>query len=152
MGESVCNDCVDDDGNGLVDAADPACAAGTLTMRQGTISSSRIALNGTLGLPHTPAGPVVLLLTDAAGTVACSNLGSLHPRGHRFVASGHVGGGVVSVVLQPRGGGTVAVRGRRLGLRQLDGSSVTLGLDVGGQSFAGTAAFAARSHGRWTHR
>ena len=37
-------------------------------------------------------------------------------------------------------------------LRALDGGAVTLGLHVGGEAFVGTAAFHARSHGRWVRR
>ncbi len=148
--ESVCDDCADDDGNGLVDMADPACGGNGLTLHHATISSARLALGANLAVSRAPTGSVGLVLVDAAGTVACADLGSLHARGRRFVASGRFGGGVVSVALAPRGG-TVSIRGRRLGLRRLDGSRVTLGLRIGGEGFVGRAEFVS-AHGRWIHR
>ncbi|HJQ84616.1 MAG TPA: proprotein convertase P-domain-containing protein, partial [Candidatus Binatia bacterium] len=36
--ESVCDDCADDDGNGLVDAADPGCGAGAVGLRSGLVA------------------------------------------------------------------------------------------------------------------
>jgi cysteine-rich repeat protein len=38
LGESDCGNCVDDDGNGLVDVADPACGAAPLALQSGAIT------------------------------------------------------------------------------------------------------------------
>ena len=102
-----------------------------------------------LSLAQAPAGPVGLLLADPSGTVVCAELGPLRRRGRRMVASGRAAGGTLSVVL---GGETVAVSGRGLTLRALDGPAVTLGLHFGSDGFVGTAAFETRRHGRWVRR
>src|SRR5262249_47526236 len=49
--ESACTDCRDDDGNGLVDLADPACAASGLAIDVGRISRTRLALAARLTPP-----------------------------------------------------------------------------------------------------
>ena len=118
--------------------------------RPGFSKRTRLVLAARLTPTPAPDGPVGLLLADSSGTIACADLGPLRRRGRRMVASGRAGGGTVSVALGA--GGSVAVTGRRLALRALDSGAVTLGLHVGGEAFVGTAAFQARSHGRWVRR
>src|SRR6185312_11751308 len=56
--ESNCGDCLDDDGNGLIDAADPACQPAELDLRKATVSIPRgkLKLGAGLPAPPTPSG------------------------------------------------------------------------------------------------
>jgi cysteine-rich repeat protein len=151
--ESSCDNCMDDDGNGLTDAADPACQAGTLALRRGTITRggrARVDLKAALDVPATPTGPVGLLLADADGTVLCADLGQLARRGRALVAKGRAAGGNVTVRLAPRTG-RLTLAARNLDLTTLGNPTVTLGLRLGPVHFVGTTVF--RQHGRrWTFR
>lgn len=145
--EHQCGDCADDDGNGLVDAADPACGAAALEVKRANVLAARGAGRGSLtltlngALPSTPSAPLVFQLSDANGSVACLNLGKPRRQGKRW-AAGALG---YSAFLDPKHG-RISIRGKRLNLSALDDPAVTVGLLVGTQSFAGQATL--RTSGR----
>jgi cysteine-rich repeat protein len=155
--ESDCGDCIDNDGNGLVDAADPACAAAPLTLQSGTITRAGRRPRGTLrfrgafAMPSKPTGPVEVLLTDGNGTVLCGTLGALRARGGARTARHRVGSGTIAVKASSRKGGTVTVTGSGVDLSGLDQATLTLGLGLGGDRFVGGAAFRQRGSRRWVY-
>jgi cysteine-rich repeat protein len=147
LGEADCGNCVDDDENGLVDVADPACGAAPLALQSGAITPGprgRATLSATLALPATPAGDVGILLADGNGMVVCAQLGTLRKHGRGFVAHGRVGKGNAAVKLVRRKGGAATITARGFDLGALDDPTVTLGLRLGSAGFVGTATF----HGR----
>jgi cysteine-rich repeat protein len=153
--EVDCGDCVDNDGNGLVDAADPACAAAPLTLRTGAIARGArrprgtFRFRGVLAVPSAPAGPVEVLLTDANGTLLCGDLGPLHSRGATHTARRRVAGGTIA--LKMRKDGAVTITGRGIDLSALDQPTLTLGLQLGGDRFLAGAAFRPWGGRHWVY-
>jgi cysteine-rich repeat protein len=151
--ETRCSDCLDDDGNGLVDSADPACGATALELRRATLTSARrgrLRLAAGLALPDGAAGGVAVVVADGNGPLVCALLGELRAgRRPRPVKAG-VGGGRMTLKLVPRAGGlTVAARGVDLGA--LDDPALLLGVRVGDHHFAGGGTLRNRGAGRWVH-
>jgi cysteine-rich repeat protein len=147
--EVDCGNCVDDDQNGLVDAADPACAAHAFSPRRASLTRGahgRLALDAALPLGKAPSGAVGLVLSDANGTVTCATLGPLRARGKTFSARGRAGAGVVTVTLAR---GKLRVSGHGLDLSSLDDPTVSLGLTLGSDRFLGRGTFRSRGR-RWT--
>jgi len=145
FGEPSCGNCVDDDGNGLVDALDPACQPGTLTLGAAALTPSRglLRLTGTLPIPAAPGGAVAFVLADGNGTVLCGDLGTLAAAGSgRYAAHGKIGAGRVS--LRAREDGSFALTARKLDLSKLDDPNVRVGLSLGDAHFAGAGPFRAR--------
>ncbi len=149
--EIDCGNCVDDDGNGLVDAADPACGAAAFNLHGGMLrTAGALRLNGVALFTVMPTGTVELVLADGNGPLLCASLGALQPlHGETQVAKGTVAGGVVTVKVKPNG--PIAVRGQRLQLGALDNSAITIGLDIGGQRFATGRGFRGRGRTRWVY-
>ena len=134
-----------DDGNGLVDALDPACQPATLTLGTAALTPSRglLRLTGTMPIPAAPGGPVTFALADGNGGVLCADLGALGGAGPgRWAAHGKAGAG--SVALRAREDGTFTLTARRLDLSTLDDATVRVGLSLGTASFAGSGSFRAR--------
>ena len=152
--EVDCGDCIDNDGNGLVDAADPACPTAPLTLRAGAIARAPRRARGTLrfrgevAVPSAPAGPVEVLLADANGTVLCGSLGRLRSRGRAHTARGRVGGGTIAMRMSKKGG-AVTITGSGVDLAGLDQPTLTLGLQLGGDRFLVGAPFRPRGSRRW---
>jgi cysteine-rich repeat protein len=153
--EVDCANCIDDDGNGLVDAADPACTAAPLTVHAGALARGarrprgRVRVRGALAMPPAPAGPVEVVLADANGTLLCGTLGALRSRGSGHAARGRVAGATVAVKMTR--GGAVTVAGRGVDLSGLDQQTVTLGVQLGPDRFVGSAAFRPRGARRWVY-
>jgi cysteine-rich repeat protein len=137
--ETNCTDCVDDDGNGLTDALDPACQAGVLTLRRAIVTQRGFKLKVTGTLPSRPAGtePATVVLADADGTVMCQAL-----TGSRRKVSAPVGNGRVTLTL--RGRGRFVLSGRYLDLTALDKPGLLLGLRVGDLTVAGNGTLELR--------
>jgi cysteine-rich repeat protein len=148
LGETSCDDCVDNDGNGLIDSADPACEPAPLNLRSASISSSggkvRIAAKATLA--GAPSGPVTLSASDGNGAVFCASVGSLKGSTKAFSAKG------ASVSLRAHGkrGVSIKLQGKGLDLSMLNDPNVTIGLTLGGQHFAASGPFRPRG-GRWVY-
>ncbi|MFN8545623.1 MAG: proprotein convertase P-domain-containing protein [Candidatus Binatia bacterium] len=147
LAESACDDCSDNDGDGLTDAADPGCATGTLTIRKAKVTKRSIEVAGLLSSTQAPAGPLSLIFADANGTVLCGAIGDVGQgrRGRRV--RGQAGGGRISVTLGGRNGERVAIRGRGLDLSAFSGGNLTVGLGVGSARFAGTGTLRGRRRG-----
>jgi cysteine-rich repeat protein len=147
LAEAVCGDCVDDDGNGLVDAADPGCATGVMTLRRSNATPARgaLTLKGDVPLADGAGGAVGVVLGDGTGTILCAALGDLTPKGRKTVASGAVGGGTLTVSVK---GGLVVVKGKKLDLGALDDANVHVGVAIGASRFAGAGAFRTRGNKR----
>jgi hypothetical protein len=129
----ICGNCLDDDGNGLVDLADAACCApertASMELVTGLIApgpeTSRLRLTATLGasVGLSPDGQQVLLqLGTAPGGAFCAAMPPSAFRGtprKLRLARGAVAGanGVRRMVLRQRADGSVGwrARGRRVG-------------------------------------
>jgi cysteine-rich repeat protein len=140
-GETSCTDCVDNDGNGLVDAADPACGATRFTLDRVHLRAAHGRVRFTLAgrLPAAPAAgaEVALVLGAGPGHGGCTVLGTLAGRGRRLGASGSLAGGSVRLRIA---GARMSVRGRGLGLGVLVARpTVTLGLRLGRALYVATA-------------
>jgi cysteine-rich repeat protein len=151
-GELSCDDCVDNDGNGLVDAADPACEPTAVTLLSGSIVSGRgkLKLVGAVPLPADVAGTMRLVLGDPGGTVFCGPVADVARQGGSFRMRGALGLGTITVKLSPKRGGTLTVRGQGLDLATLDDPNVSLGLSVGSLRLTAGGFFRSRG-GRWVY-
>ncbi len=153
--EADCNNCVDDDGDGLTDAADPGCSTGGLNLRKGSFTTrgggrDKLTLSGTLATAGSPSGPVVLVLGTPGQTLTCAPVGDVQGKKKRVRAS--AAGGTVSLGLSGRGGSKLTLSGRKLDLSALANSTeVVVGVRVGSQTFSGRATVVTK-HGRKTLR
>jgi len=129
----ICGNCLDDDGDGLVDLADPACCAPersvAMELVEGRIApgptTSRLRLAATLGgsVALSPAGQQVLLqLGSAPGGTFCASVPPSAFRGTskklRLTGNGVAGArGVRRMVLRRAADGSIRwrARGRRVG-------------------------------------
>ncbi|MGH7895748.1 MAG: DUF4215 domain-containing protein, partial [Candidatus Binatia bacterium] len=146
LAESVCDDCTDDDGNGLVDAADPGCSEGALSLKRSSASAKgTLVLRGDVPLPDGVGGAVSVVLGDGNGPILCAGLGDTIPKGRKLVASGNAGAGTLTVAVR---GGFVVVKGRGLDLATLDDQNVNVGVTIGAHRFAGAGAFRTRGSKR----
>jgi cysteine-rich repeat protein len=145
-GASACAECADADANGVVDVADPVCAAAPLSIRSGVVSGARVSIVSAFAVAEPPSGAVRLVLGDGRGAVVCADLGTLRRSARGWTAKGKAAGGAYAVKLVSRGGGTLAIQGR--GGVRLDGGSLTVGLGLGDGRWAATRAFRARGK-RW---
>lgn len=152
-GELSCDDCVDNDGNGLVDAADPACEPTAVTLLNASIVGRRgkLKLVGAVAVPADVAGTMHLVLGDPGGTAFCGPVADVARRRSTFVMKGALGLGSVTVKLSQKRGGTLTVRGRGLDLSALDDPNMSFGLTVGGLRFAAGGTFRDRGGGRWVY-
>jgi cysteine-rich repeat protein len=144
FGEVDCADCVDDDGNGLVDSADPACAPAPLELRDGHVttiaSQTKLRLVGKLPLTGAARGATGVVLGDQRGTLACVPLGELR-RVRPLTA--RLGNGRITLKLLRNG--TFKLTGRALDLGPLDGTHLFLGVRVGTQHFTDRSETLSRS-------
>jgi cysteine-rich repeat protein len=140
LAEAVCDDCIDNDGNGLVDAADPGCSEAALTFGRSSIVPGKgvLKLRGDVPLADGQAGPVSVVLGDANGTIFCTSLGDAQQKGKKHIASGAVGNGTLTVSIA---GGLVIIKGKHLDLSALDDPNLSIGVGIGAHRFAGAAAF-----------
>ncbi len=147
--ETACDDCQDNDGDGLVDEADPGCPTDALDLRKlvTLARKGRHALALTAGLPGPPeaTGPLGIFLADANGVIACGPLGDLAPKGgNKLVAKGTLAGGSVTALLTSKRGGSLTLKGRDLDLSALDADAFTLGIRVGSRRLLAGGALRTR--------
>jgi cysteine-rich repeat protein len=149
-GELSCEDCVDNDGNGLVDAADPACEPLEVSLLGASLAEARgkLRLVGAVPLPAELSGTMHVVLGDGNGAAFCGPVGDVGAARGGFVMRGGAGNGTLVVKLSRRRGGTLSVRGRGLDFSALDDPNVRLGLRVGEARFAAGGAFRRRGR-RW---
>ena len=148
IAESDCGNCLDDDGDGLADAADPGCGGGALTIGRAALRGRRpraaLALNGRLALPVNVGGPVSVVLADASGTIACTTVGTLRGKGRAGSVRGKAAGGTLAVRFVRGAQGRVALAGRKLDLAAPADGRLTVGVAVGDRRFVGTATLRGR--------
>jgi cysteine-rich repeat protein len=146
--ETACDDCVDNDGDGLVDMADPGCGAAPLELKKLTLVERKglvkLSAKGAGVAAATVAGPLQLLIADGNGVVACAVVGGAQVRGKKVTAKGAFAGGSIAAILTSKRGGTLALKGKGLRLDALDDPALTLGLRVGGAAFVGRGTLRAK--------
>jgi len=143
LAEAVCDDCVDNDGNGLVDAADPGCSEAAMSLGRSTAIPAKgsLKIKADVPLADGVTGPATVVLGDGSGTIFCASLGDLTKKGRKMVASGQVAGGTLTMSF---GDGLVMLKGKKLDLSALDDGNVSVGVGIGGHRFAGAGAFRTR--------
>jgi cysteine-rich repeat protein len=143
LAEAVCDDCTDDDGNGLVDAADPGCSEAAMTLGRSSAVPGKgiLKLRGDVPLADGQAGPVSVVLADANGTILCTSLGDAQPKGKKLIASARVGGGTLAFSIA---GGRVMLKGKHVDLSAFDDDTLSIGVGIGPHRFAAAAAFRAK--------
>lgn len=151
--ETACDDCQDNDGDGLVDAADPGCQAQPINLKKATITTRKdletLAAKANPGLGQGAGGPFSVVIADGNGTVACTTIGELLRKGgNKLTASGPVAGGTLTAVVSSKRGGSLVLKGKGLDLSGLDDGSITLGIRVGTQMFVGGGALRSRGSKR----
>jgi cysteine-rich repeat protein len=136
--EVNCGDCQDDDANGKVDALDPGCGAGTLTLTKASVaafgSETKLSLNATTTPTGTPSGTASVALADGTGPLGCAVLGQLKKHGKKLVAAGTLNGAPLTLSVVK---GKVTVKGKAFGMRALADSQLAVGVRLGTQLFAG---------------
>ncbi len=147
--ETACDDCIDNDGDGLVDAADPGCQAAPLDIRKLTITTrkdvAKLVANATPALGNDAGGTFGLLVADGNGVVVCTTFGELLRKGGtKLTAQGTASGGTVTALLSSKRGGSLVLKGKGLDLSGLDDGSITLGIRVGSRLFVGGGALRTR--------
>jgi len=140
-GETSCSDCADNDGNGLVDAADPACGATRFTLGRASLrtahGSARLALAGRLPAAPAAGAEAEVVVAAGPGHGGCAALGPLQGHGRRLTASGSVAGGSLRLRIV---GARVSVTGHGLLLGAVGARpAVTLGLRFGTALYVATA-------------
>jgi cysteine-rich repeat protein len=140
LAEAVCDDCSDDDGNGLVDAADPGCSEGAMQVGRSSAIPAKgtLKLRGDVPLADGEIGPMSIVLGDATGTILCASLGEPQQKGRKRIASAQVGGGTLTASIA---GGLVVIKGKRLDLSAFDDPNLSVGVAIGSHRYAGAATF-----------
>jgi len=149
--ELDCADCIDNDGDGLVDALDPDCVPTAFELESGRVSlggspaapQDSLALRAGLPAAVGATGQVGLVVADAGGAVVCGSLGNLqmNARGTTGVAKGAVGAGFATVKVSSKRGGVLTIKGKRLDLTNLEGNPILVGVTVGNQAFGTSGLF-----------
>jgi cysteine-rich repeat protein len=144
--ESACDDCIDNDANGRMDALDPACAAGPFVLHHGKMTGvgtdhGKVVLRGMVKVSGTPSGPAEIVLGDSQGTIGCARVATLHDGGRVATGRAQLGHGA-TVSVDSRGRVTIAAGG--LDLRGVTDGSLDVGLELGTARFAGGGTFRPR--------
>jgi hypothetical protein len=159
----ICGDCVDNDGDGLVDYEDPDCCERTdpltlsrmlMRMRpQGTGDTLRLRSRGVAASASLdPRDGVTLQLSDGSGQLYCHDIGVVTTKAglkhgvFRFRdKTGTLAAGLQTARFKIRKNGQLVFRatGKKMDLRNADGG-LTVTLRVGGMCMQTTAALRAR--------
>jgi len=159
----ICGDCVDNDGDGLVDYEDPDCCERTdpltlsrmlMRMRsQGTGDTLRLRSRGVAASASLdPRDGVTLQLSDGSGQLYCHDIGVVTTKAglkhgvFRFRdKTGTLAGGLQTARFKIRKNGQLVFRAtsNKMHLRDADGG-LTVTLRVGGMCMQTTAALRAR--------
>ena len=155
IAETSCGNCLDDDGDGLVDAADPGCGATRFTMGHAAMGGRKpratLDLSGHVAIPAGTGGPVSLVLSDAHGVVACTSLGTMPAKGRGGAVRGKTGGGTLALRYVKGAKGAFTLAGRKLTLDAPAGGQLTVGISVGDRRWVATAAIRGRGRHARTH-
>jgi hypothetical protein len=133
--DEICGNCIDDDGNGVVDFEDPACCTpGVMKVKRLVIADTARGTNLTLKASVAESGlaigtastqDVSLQLRAASGQVLCARVPATNvvrtKKGARFSDAGHGVGsasGIDALLLRAKknGAGKLGASGRRMSL------------------------------------
>ena len=163
----ICGDCLDNDGDGLVDYADPdCCESQAMTVKRLVIQKPSARAQGNrlrlkaIYRQETPAGfdptaqDTSLQLSDAGGLFVCQTIAGTHwksPHAKKFGFSdrdGSFAGGLATGHFTVKGSGRVlfTTLGRKLTLRSVEGTAVDLTVRVGGQCSHSTNTLRSGQH------
>jgi hypothetical protein len=163
LGE-LCDDCQDNDADGLVDAEDPECCAApaALTLKKARLKpgkaaapSGKMVLRGTfasgVALDPMPAG-LGVQLRNASGEVLCAKLatalwkrkGAKRPRFRWKDRSGAAAGITSAALTTKKAGLAVSVGGKKLALGTLAAGPMTVTVGADAACAATTAGFRAK--------
>ena len=158
----VCGDCIDNDGNGLVDYEDASCCpqpdelritSGHFLASKGGLARGHLALAASVGSSFTTADPsaedVTIQLRNASGELLCAALGrqlwkKAGHKGFKFRAAGLIAAGPKRGTLRPkRGGAQFTTSSPQIDLSRYEGD-LRVTLRVGGHCARGAAILRAR--------
>ena len=165
----ICGNCIDDEGDGLVDYEDPDCCAastaltvGRLTLKPGVVRARGNQLrleaeyaNSTPALFDPLRQDTSVQLSDGTGPVLCATVPAARWRRLRRLTfrfqdrTGAAAGGLQTGEFRINRSGTLLfrARGRDVGIRPIDGSSIRLTVRVGRQCSQASMALRAGRKG-----
>src|SRR5688572_16016631 len=139
--ETNCDDCIDDDGDGRTDLADPSCGATRAVIKRAKIGKTgTLVVRGKAALPFLPLpGPVRVVVSDAAGHTLCATLPDAVRDGDRVISTASIGDGSLTVTLPATAPGKFEVKGVNLDLSGFTPrAALSVGLVAGPHRLAGT--------------
>jgi hypothetical protein len=150
--QEICGNCVDDDGNGLVDDEDPACCDAPVALqvvrarargKKGNLRVAKFTLKTKLGGAFAPANPavdqLVLQVSGDDGTVICERLDPWLHKGKSFRFLGGSTGLTKGVFRVRRSGIALKIVGRDMELHVLPGSEIRATVRIGSRCARGLA-------------
>jgi cysteine-rich repeat protein len=138
--ELICDDCLDNDGDGRTDLADPNCGGESATLKRVKVTKrGTLAIRGQAAPFALEPGTVRFVVSDAAGNAVCAVLPDAVLDGFTAVAEGAVGGGSATVMFPGSKPGSFTVKGTGLDLSTLtERQTLSVGVQLGGHRFVGT--------------
>jgi cysteine-rich repeat protein len=139
--ELICDDCVDNDGNGRTDLADPSCGGDAAVLKRVKVSKKgALKVSGKAAMPFLPVpGPIRLVVSDASGNTFCATLPDAVLDGAYVTSSAPVGSGTVTVLLPTKAPGKFIVKGTGLDLSMLtDKKTLSVGLVASSRNLFGS--------------
>jgi cysteine-rich repeat protein len=140
--EAICDDCIDNDGDGRTDLADPHCGGDAAALKRAKITPQGTLVVRGKGAPFLPEpGPVRVVVSDAAGHAVCATLPNAVLDGGAVVSTGEVAGGSMTVAFSTRGNGKFTVKGTGVDLSALtDRRVLSVGVALGSHRVVGAKA------------
>jgi cysteine-rich repeat protein len=138
--EAICDDCLDNDGDGRTDLADPNCGGDPARVKRIKLTKrGTLAIRGQ-GAPFAlEPGTVRFVVSDAAGHAVCAVLPDAVLDGLTAVSEGAVGEGSATVVFPGSKPGAFTVKGTGLDLSALtERRTLSVGVQLGAHRFVGT--------------
>ncbi|HWP65546.1 MAG TPA: proprotein convertase P-domain-containing protein [Candidatus Limnocylindria bacterium] len=144
--ELVCDDCLDNDGDGRTDLADPDCGGEPTTLRRVKLTKrGTLAVRGRAAPFALEPGAVRVVVSDAAGHALCVALPDAVFDGTAAVSEGAVGAGTLAVAFPSAKPGSFTLRGSGLDFSNLtDRRTLSVGVQLGGHRFVGRKGKAKR--------
>jgi len=150
--QEICGNCLDDDGNGLVDDEDPACCEAPVALqvmkakargKKGNLHLATFRLKTRLGGAFAPANPaidsVALQVAGDGGPVICTTLGHWLHKGKAFRFLGGTTGLTKGVFRVRRSGVALKIVGKDVDLHALPGAELRATVRIGNRCAHGLA-------------
>jgi cysteine-rich repeat protein len=137
--ESICDDCLDNDGDGRTDLADSNCGSEPASLKRVKITKKgALVIRGRVA-PFGPGpGAVRLIVSDAEGHAVCATLPDAVLADAGAVSTGDVGGGTATVTFSTRAPGKFTVQGAGIDFSALTArQTLSVGLMLGSRRWAG---------------